>query len=113
MRLQGSSLSAWHDTDPEPDPQQPEHLPIDVEDPDEIAIERAVAGDGVLLAQLTPAEQDEVVRRLTERGKSIRRATTSPIAGAVSPVCLPARPAVTARQSWVSCSCAPCPTGSS
>ncbi|MCR8526421.1 hypothetical protein NPM17_26380, partial [Escherichia coli] len=39
---------------------------------DEIAIERALAGDGVRLEHLTVAEQDEVVRRLTERGKSIR-----------------------------------------
>ena len=43
-----------------------------VDDLDEIAIERALAGDGVRLEHLTPAEQDEVVRRLTERGKSIR-----------------------------------------
>jgi DNA-binding NarL/FixJ family response regulator len=39
---------------------------------DEIAVERALAGDGVHLEHLTPAEQHEVVRRLTERGKSIR-----------------------------------------
>ncbi|TQN43707.1 hypothetical protein FHU33_3169 [Blastococcus colisei] len=41
-------------------------------DLDEIAIERALAGDGVRLEHLTPTEQDEVVRRLTEHGKSIR-----------------------------------------
>ena len=39
---------------------------------DEIAIERLLAGDGVRLEYLTPAEQDEVRRRLTGRGKSIR-----------------------------------------
>jgi len=39
---------------------------------DEIALERALAGDGVRLEHLTPAEQQEVIRRLTERGKSIR-----------------------------------------
>lgn len=65
---------AWDDidTDPDPDPQQPDQLSADVDDLDEIAIERAVIGDGMRLEQLTPAEQEEVVRRLTERGKSIR-----------------------------------------
>lgn len=58
------------DNDPEPDPTTPG--PIDDEDIDEIAVERGVAGDGIRLEQLTPAEQAEVVRRLTERGKSIR-----------------------------------------
>lgn len=43
------------------------------EEIDEIAIERAVSGrHRVRLYDLTPAEQDEAVRRLTERGKSIR-----------------------------------------
>lgn len=43
------------------------------EEIDEIAIERAVSGrHRVRLHDLTPAEQDEAVRRLTERGKSIR-----------------------------------------
>jgi DNA-binding NarL/FixJ family response regulator len=56
----------------DPDPQQPDEQPADVEDLDEIAIERAVIGDGIRFEQLTPAEQEEVVRRLTERGKSIR-----------------------------------------
>lgn len=65
---------AWDDidTDPDPDPRRPDQLPVDVDDLDEIAIERAVAGDGIRLEQLTPAEQEQVVRRLTERGKSIR-----------------------------------------
>ena len=39
---------------------------------DEIAIERALDGDGVRLEHLTPSEQNEVVRHLTGRGKSIR-----------------------------------------
>lgn len=43
---------------------------------DEIAVERAVAGDGIRLEHLTAAEQAEVVRRLTERGKSIRDIAT-------------------------------------
>lgn len=64
---------AWDDidTDPDPDPSTPNAKP-DPDDLDEIAIERAVAGDRIRLAELTPAEQAEVVRRLTERGKSIR-----------------------------------------
>ncbi|WP_375502668.1 helix-turn-helix domain containing protein [uncultured Jatrophihabitans sp.] len=65
---------AWDDidNDPDPDPQHPDPLPAGVDDLDEIAIERAVIGDGIRLEQLTPAEQEEVVRQLTERGKSIR-----------------------------------------
>lgn len=39
---------------------------------DEIAIARAVAGDGIRLDDLTPVEQTEAVHRLTERGTSIR-----------------------------------------
>lgn len=63
---------AWDDIDTDPDPQHhTEHAETD-DDLDEIAIERALAGDGVRLDHLTPAEQKEVVRRLTERGKSIR-----------------------------------------
>lgn len=62
------------DTDPDPDPSTPDRMaaPADPDDLDEIAIERAVAGDGIRLEDLTPAEQEEVVRRLTQRGKSIR-----------------------------------------
>lgn len=63
---------AWDDIDTDPDPRHhTEHAETD-DGLDEIAIERALAGDGVRLEHLTPAEQDEVVRRLTERGKSIR-----------------------------------------
>jgi DNA-binding NarL/FixJ family response regulator len=62
---------AWDDIDTDPDPRHhTKHAGTD--DLDEIAIERALAGDGVEVEHLTPAEQDEVVRRLTERGKSIR-----------------------------------------
>jgi hypothetical protein len=62
---------AWDDIDSDPDPPA---LPgsANPHDIDEIAVDRAVAGDGIRLAQLTPAEQTEAVRRLTERGKSIR-----------------------------------------
>lgn len=63
---------AWDDIDTDPDPRHHTERPATDDDLDEIAIERALAGDGVRLEHLTPAEQDEVVRRLTERGKSIR-----------------------------------------
>jgi hypothetical protein len=62
---------AWDDIDTDPDPNTPTTQP-NPNDLDEIAIERAVAGDGIRLDDLTRAEQAEVVRRLTERGKSIR-----------------------------------------
>jgi DNA-binding NarL/FixJ family response regulator len=45
-------------------------------DIDEIAVERALAGDHVTYDDLTAAEQQEVVRRLTARGKSIRDIAT-------------------------------------
>lgn len=63
---------AWDDIDTDLDPRHDTEYAVTVDDLDEIAIERALAGDGVRLEHLTPAEQDEVVRRLTERGKSIR-----------------------------------------
>lgn len=64
------------DTDPDTGPQHHDELVVDPEDVDEIAIERAVAGDGIRLTHLTPAEQTEVVRRLTARGASIRDIAT-------------------------------------
>ena len=63
---------AWDDIDTDPDPRHHTENAGTDDELDEIAIERALAGDGVRLEHLTPAEQDEVVRRLTERGKSIR-----------------------------------------
>ena len=39
---------------------------------DEIALERALAGDHITYDDLTTVEQEEVVRRLTARGSSIR-----------------------------------------
>ncbi|WP_231839573.1 hypothetical protein [Blastococcus saxobsidens] len=62
---------AWDDIDTDPNPRHRTEI-ADTDDLDEIAIERALAGDGVRLEHLTPAEQAEVVRRLTGRGKSIR-----------------------------------------
>ena len=67
---------AWEDidTDPDPDPRDRHNRHRGDTDPDyldEIAIELAVAGEGIRLDRLTLAEQDEVVRRLTDRGSSI------------------------------------------
>jgi DNA-binding NarL/FixJ family response regulator len=45
---------------------------IPANDIDEIAVERAVAGDHITYDDLTAAEQQEVVRRLTTRGASVR-----------------------------------------
>jgi DNA-binding NarL/FixJ family response regulator len=39
---------------------------------DEIAVARAVAGDNISYEDLSAVEQQEVVRRLTARGSSIR-----------------------------------------
>jgi len=66
---------AWDDIDTDPRPHCDPDIrsgQANVEHLDEIAVERAVAGDGVRLGDLTCAEQAEVVHRLTERGTSIR-----------------------------------------
>lgn len=62
---------AWDDidTDPESGPRSARPAPEDV---DEIAIERAIAGEGIRLTDLSLAEQKEVIRHLTQRGRSIR-----------------------------------------
>jgi len=46
--------------------------PDDASDIDEIAIDRAVNGPGIDYEQLSPAERDEALRRLTARGLSLR-----------------------------------------
>jgi hypothetical protein len=61
---------AWDNIAADPGPYSNTLEPTD--ELDEIAIERAVAGDGMRLEHLTLAEQNEVVRRLTDGGKSIR-----------------------------------------
>ena len=61
---------AWDDIDTDPEPPTPPGDALD--DIDEIAIELALSGRSVRLSQLPPAEQNEVVRRLTENGKSVR-----------------------------------------
>ncbi|MDT0278001.1 hypothetical protein [Blastococcus goldschmidtiae] len=63
---------AWDDIDTDTDSRHHTERVETGDDLDEIAIERALAGDGVHFEHLTPAEQDDVVRRLTERGRSIR-----------------------------------------
>jgi hypothetical protein len=66
---------AWDDIDTDLDPSTSAAKP-DPDDLDEIAIERAIAGDSIRLLDLTPAEQAEVVGRLTKSGKSIRDIAT-------------------------------------
>src|SRR4051794_36009730 len=61
----------WDDIDADPAPSTTPPATTDL-DIDDIAIERALAGDGITYDQLTPAEQQAVVARLTCRGRSIR-----------------------------------------
>lgn len=62
---------AWDDIDSDPGPgPRPARYQSD-EDIDHIAIERAIAGDGIRLNQLTRVEQKEVIHHLTRSGRSI------------------------------------------
>jgi hypothetical protein len=62
---------AWDDIDHDPTPPLPPRSAAG--EVDEIAVELAITGRSVRLTQLTPAEQEEAVRRLTEEhGKSVR-----------------------------------------
>jgi DNA-binding NarL/FixJ family response regulator len=65
---------AWDDieTDTDPTPPTPTVEPSQRDDIDEIAVERALAGDNISYDDLTAVEQREVVRRLCARGSSIR-----------------------------------------
>ncbi len=63
---------AWDDIDTDPTPPALTARPPRRHDVDEIAVERAVAGDNVSYEELTAAEQQEAVRRLTALGSSIR-----------------------------------------
>jgi hypothetical protein len=63
---------AWDDIDTDPTPPALTTGPSQRNDVDEIAVERALAGDHVTYDDLTAVEQQEVVRRLTARGNSIR-----------------------------------------
>jgi len=62
---------AWDDIDTD-DPPRLAAAQTPVADVDEIALERAMSSDGIQYADLTAAEQAEVIHRLTESGRSIR-----------------------------------------
>jgi hypothetical protein len=63
---------AWDDIDTDPTPPAPTPRPLQRNDIDEIAVERALAGDNISYDDLTPVEQQEVIRQLSARGTSIR-----------------------------------------
>ncbi len=63
---------AWDDIDTDPVPPALTTGQSRRGDIDEIAVERALAGDRISYDDLTAVEQQEVVRRLTARGSSIR-----------------------------------------
>jgi hypothetical protein len=63
---------AWDDIDTDPTPPAMTASPSRPYDMDEIAVARAVAGDNISYEDLSAVEQQEVVRRLTARGSSIR-----------------------------------------
>jgi hypothetical protein len=63
---------AWDDIDTDPTPPPAIAGASQRNDMDEIAVERALAGDHITYDDLTTVEQQEVVRRLTARGSSVR-----------------------------------------
>jgi hypothetical protein len=63
---------AWDDIDTDPTSPAAPAEGSRRNDIDEIAVERALAGDHITYDDLTSVEQHEVVRRLTARGTSIR-----------------------------------------
>jgi hypothetical protein len=67
---------AWDDIDTDATPTGRAAGHSQPNDLDEIAVERALAGDHMTYDDLTAAEQQEVVRRLTARGNSIRDIAT-------------------------------------
>jgi hypothetical protein len=67
---------AWDDIDTDTTPAAPISGRSQRNEIDEIAVERALAGDGVFYDDLTSAEQEEAIRRLTARGRSIRDIAT-------------------------------------
>jgi hypothetical protein len=67
---------AWDDIDTDPTNTMQTAGLAQRNEIDEIAVERALAGDGVFYHNLTSAEQQEVIQRLTAGGKSIREIAT-------------------------------------
>jgi hypothetical protein len=67
---------AGDDIDNDPTPPALTAGPSQRDDVDEIAVERAPAGDHISYHDLTAVEQQEVVRRPTARGASIRDIAT-------------------------------------
>ena len=63
---------AWDNIDTDPTPPPATAGASQRNDMDEIAVERALVGDHVTYDDLTTVEQQEVIRRLTARGTSIR-----------------------------------------
>ena len=63
---------AWDDIDTDPAPPAPTSQFSRGNDIDEVAVERALAGDNISYDDLTPVEQQEVIRRLSASGTSIR-----------------------------------------
>jgi AraC-like DNA-binding protein len=63
---------AWDDIDTDPIPPATTAGASQRNDMDEIAVERALAGDHITYEDLTTVEQQEVIRRLTADGSSIR-----------------------------------------
>jgi AraC-like DNA-binding protein len=63
---------AWDNIDTDPTPPPGTASASQRNDVDEIAVERALAGDHISYDDLTTVEQQEVIRRLTARGSSIR-----------------------------------------
>ena len=63
---------AWDDIDTDPTPTPPTSRLPRGNDIDGIAVQRALAGDNITYDDLTPVEQQEVIRLLSARGTSIR-----------------------------------------
>jgi len=63
---------AWDNIDTDPTPALGTASTSQRNDMDKVAVERALAGDHISYHELTSVEQQEVVRRLTARGSSIR-----------------------------------------
>jgi hypothetical protein len=94
------------DADPELGPDCPP--PTAEEDVDEISIDRAIAGDGIRLANPTLAQQQNAIRHLTQGGRS-----ASAITGARPATWTSFESTKTAVISWVARGHVGCPCPSS